>query len=167
MQSECDIIVWDSSVIIDAIQKTNKRYDLIKPFIQSAERNHLTIVVSEVSIVEVTYLDKNRHNENLPPTDQEIQIIDEWFENDYIDRRPVLPGISELAREYIRNYNVRTMDSIIVATAVFFKIPLLHTFDGYSDIKTKRKKNKLLTLDGKLGTPALRIRVPDNEEDIF
>src|SRR3990172_8604147 len=101
MQSDCEYIVWESSVIIDAIQKTEERFILIQPFIKSAESGNLTIVVSEISIAEVTYIDKKRREQNKLPTSKEVKMIEEWFENEYVDRRIVHPGISELARSFV------------------------------------------------------------------
>lgn len=160
MRSDVKKVVWDSCVIIDAIQKTPGRYEKIEPFLKDAENGKLLIVVSELSVAEVSHLTKLTDNGIL--LDDQVQLIKDWFENPYIVRRPVHAGISELAGEVGRKHKLkRAPDRIIVATALFEKIPQIHTFDGIDP----KKKNKLLPLDGQIGDPPLRIREPDPAQD--
>ncbi len=165
MQSEYDRIVWDSCVIIDAIQKTEGRYDAIRPFIRAAERGDLTFIVSEISVAEVVYL-KKKHEENVPLRKQ-VQMIREWFDNEYIQRRIVHAGISELAGDLVRVHTIRSMDALIAATAVYYKVPLLHTYDGYGDQGPRKRRLGLLDLDGKIGDPPIRICAPNYDEGLL
>lgn len=82
--------------------------------------------------------------------------IQDWFENPYIVRRSVHPGISEKAAELARRYGIkRAADAVVLATALEEGVEIVHTFDG----EGKNKKG-LISLDGKIGDPPLRIEVP-------
>lgn len=155
-----DVVLWDSCVIIDAIQKTQEedRYAKIEPFVCEAQQGKIKIVVSEISVAEVTGLNSFQETTLTENQVKEHQrLIVEWFENPYIIRRPVVPGISELARDIGFQYGLAGLDRIIVATACFYKIPTIHTFDGAG----KKKKNKMIALSGQVGNPPVTIMEPD------
>ena len=156
MKEKSEKVVWDSCVIIDALQKTPGRYELIEPFLHEAHNKKLQIVISEISVTEVSHL-KELGKQGIP-IDEQIELIDDWLENPFIVRRPVIPGISELAKEIGRKFNLkRAADRIVVATAQFDNIPLIHTFDGIDS----QKKSKMLPLDNKIGDPPIRIMEPN------
>lgn len=151
-------VVWDSCVILDAIQKSGD-YDLIEPYLRDAENGKLKIVVSEISVIEVSRLD-DLASKGIDVVTQ-LQLIDDWFENEYVIRKPPIPGITDMALNVARNHNVRGNDAIIVATALFYRIPILHTGDGSS----RKKGGKLIPLDRKIGEPPLRITKPNPFEN--
>ena len=152
-------ILWDSCVIIDAIQGTPGRYEKIAPFLKDAENGKLLIVVSESSVAEVSHL--NKLTTQGVSLDEQAKIIKEWLENPYIYRVPLHAGISELASDIGRQFKLkRATDRIVVATAQFEKISLIHTFDGLDPAK----KSKILPLDGKvcdIGGTLIKITEPD------
>jgi len=76
--------------------------------------------------------------------------ITEFFRNPYIYIHTVDGLVAEPARQLIWDHNLQQRDSIHIATALLRTIPKLHTFD-----------ERLLRLDGKLGSPKLRICKPD------
>lgn len=162
MQTELKIVAWDTCVIIDAIQKTEGKYQLIEPFLKKAEEGNLLIVVSEVCVAEIQFLNKER--ELKTPTIKQLEKVLNWLNNDYIIRKNVDPGVSELASRYGLIHNITPLDSIVVANAVFHKVPVLHTFDG---TMKKNKKSPLLDLDGKIGDPALKICTPNYDEGLL
>lgn len=151
--------MWDSCTIIDALQKTEGRWELIEPFLDEAEAGNLEIVVSEISVVEVRNLRKMTAQGSEP--EQIAAMVRDWFDSPFIIRRNVHPGISELAAEIGRVHKIkRAADAVVVATAVYESIPVLHTFDGWGN----KKKAGLLRLDEKIGDPPLRIVVPNPAE---
>lgn len=155
MTSDRELVVWDSCVIIDALQKTEGRWDLIEPFLSEAEQGRLTIVVSEISVAEVSKLKalKDTHS-----NEQIIQMIKDWFDHEYVARRPVHAGISEIAAQIARLHNIRrAADATVIATAVYENIGTVHTFDGY----TNKGPAGLLRFDGKIGDPPVTIAAPD------
>lgn len=154
-------VVWDSCVIIDAIQRTPGRIDMLMPFLEDAENGQLEIVVSEISVAEVKHL---RELENSKSADEIADLIRDWFDNSYIIRRNVHPGISEAAAQIGRVHKLkRAADAVVIATAIHENVETVHTFDGYKDPDgtTITRKSGLLKLDGKVGTPPVNIVVPD------
>jgi len=140
-------VVWDTCIVIDAIQKTAGRWHLLEPILQEAQAGQVQIVVSEVTVAETTHFRKTTET-----IEAQVKMIRAWFENPYIIRRPVYPAISELAARIGRVHGVkRATDTIVLATALHDHVPLLHTFD-----------DNLVALDGKLGgSPPLKICHPD------
>lgn len=157
MATDPERIVWDSCVVIDAIQKTPGRYEEILPFLGDAERGKLQIVVSETTVAEVNRL--GHLQDQGVEIEHQVRLILDWFENPYIIRRPVHPGISELAAEIGRKYGVKRVgDTIVLATALFDHIGVVHTYDGVGNRKG------LIDLDGQIGDPPLRITAPNYAE---
>lgn len=50
MRTEPNRVVWDANVVIDALQKTDGRWQKIEPFLQEAENGNLEIVLSEITV---------------------------------------------------------------------------------------------------------------------
>ena len=154
MPNSVERVVWDACVVIDAIQKTEGRYELIEPFLLDAERGEFQIVLSEGTVGEVVYLEKLDEAGMSRP--EQRRLINDWLENPYIVRRSIHPGVSRLAAELGDQYGIKRLgDRLVVATALMDGVPLLHTFDGHGN------KPGLLAFDGMIGKPPLRITIPD------
>ena len=147
-------VVWDANVTIDAIQQDAEHWQDIAPYLKEAENGRLTIVLSEVTVSEVTTL--NGLNGVGVSVQDQARLIRDWLENPYIVRRTFDRGIAELAVELGRLHHIkRAGDKAVVATAVFYEVPIIHTYDG-----------KLLALDGLThGTFSLRIVKPNYYKD--
>ena len=163
MPNKRDVVMWDSCIIIDAIQKSPQYWSAIEPFVADAEAGKLLIVVSEISVAEVSSL--GGLNEQGVSLEEQAKLIREWFENPYVSRRQQHAGISELAAEYGRTYSLKAApDRVVLATAVFEKIPVLHTRDGAG---ASPRSKMLLPLDRKVGNPPLRIEVPNYRQGLL
>lgn len=146
-------VYWDSCVIIHRIQKTPAHINILEYLINEAENNRLLIVVSTFTIAEVVKID------SVPPlTEEQDKLISDYFDNDYIVIRPLTIPIARLAREISRKHNIKPKDAVHVATAVFWKVPLLHTYD-----------NNLCKKTGLIGDPPLKIENPSyvNQVPLF
>ncbi len=149
---DLEIIAWDSCIIIDAIQRDSGRYPHIKPMVSRAEVNDIFILVSTTSIAEVRYC-KEFVAQGMTQDNQD-EIISRWFDNSYVVKRNADFGICELAAKLGRQYKdsgITPLDSIILATALDRKAGTLVTYD-----------DKLHNLDGEVGSPALRIKLPED-----
>ena len=154
------VAVWDSCVIIDAIQKTPGRYGKIEPFLKDAESGNFQIVISENSVGEVSYL-SGLDKEGVSKARQR-QLISEWLDNPYIIRRTVHPGISALAAKLGDEHNIKRVgDRTVIATAVFEQIPLVHTFDGSGSKPGILALDNMIPLDDTAGSQHLHICVPN------
>ena len=148
-----EIIAWDSSVIIDAIQNHPTRYADIQPMIRRAEADDLLIVVSTASIAEVIYLRELSAN-GMTQEDQN-DLIQKWLDNSYLIKRVADLEVCTKAAEIRRAHDkVTPVDSIIVATAALSGVDALVTYDGIGD------DVGLLQLNDKIN--GLRIVEPGN-----
>lgn len=156
--------VWDTCVLIHAIEKSGERWAQIEPYLRDAERGDFTIVIPESVVAELKYL-PGLHEDGVKYTEQ-MKLISDFLLNPYIVRRPIHPGVSELAAEIGHSYNIKRVgDALVVATAVFWKIPVLHTYDGSGK---KVKRNTLLAKDGLIPinqTEKLNISIPNYGEN--
>lgn len=151
MASKIEVIAWDSCVIIDALQGTGKKLDL-SALVKRGQDGHLQILISELSIIECSHLKAS----NLPKDDQH-KLLDAWFESPFIIRQAIHPGITRRAIAIARQHELTASDAIILATAEYRKVGVLHTGDG----KGKKQGKKLLPLSGKIGDPPISIMEPD------
>lgn len=88
-------------------------------------RGNVLIVTSALTIAEVLFI---RQGPKLPPEKREV--VEKFFKADYIAVRNVTRHIAELARDVFWDHGIKPKDAVHVATAAFFKVPVLHTFDG-------------------------------------
>lgn len=160
MPSRPKSVVWDACVLIDAIQKDPEHYPAIQPFLDDAEKGKLLIVLSEVTVGEVVKLD-NLAAQGMSLEEQE-RLIRDWLINPYVVRKIFHRGITDMATRICRLHTLKDVgDRAVMATALFYRVPLIHTYDG------EGRKGQLLKLDGKLGTPPIRIMVPNYYEDML
>lgn len=147
-------ILWDANVAIDAIQKDPEHWQDIAPYLKEAENGRLSIVLSEVTVSEVTAL--NGLNDVGVSVQDQARLIRDWLENPYIVRRNFDRGVTELAVELGRLHHIkRAGDKAVIATAIFYEVPTVHTYD-----------DKLLALDGLThGTFSLRVVKPNYYKD--
>ena len=154
-----DLVLLDSSVIIDVIQELDDVYRPLKRLIERAKAGETTIVISSVSRVEVKYL-RQLAAKGMAQEEQN-KLIAGWFNSDYIYERvadrAVCDRAADLRRHVAQNYVDKALtpiDSIILATAELMKVSQLISLDdgksGDRDIGG-RKPIGLLELDGSLG----------------
>lgn len=80
---------------------------------------------------------------------EQDQMINDLFENDYFIIRPVDIPIARISRRISREFGVKPKDAIHLATAIFWNVPVFHTYE-----------DKLLNKNGKIGDPPLKIEPP-------
>ncbi|MCK4606783.1 MAG: type II toxin-antitoxin system VapC family toxin [candidate division Zixibacteria bacterium] len=136
---------WDSDVFLGLFNEEKDKVNKCKGVIRLAEDGEITIVTSALTLTEVVWI------KGLPRLSEESEDkIRRFFEQGYIAVRPVDRVIAEDARQLIWKHGVQPKDAIHVATALELELSVLDTFDG-----------ELHKLDGKLGSPVLRIGPPD------
>lgn len=112
--------------------------------LHSAEGGEIKIVTSALTLTEVV------HIKGLVPMDAKDETtIEDVFQKDCIVIVDVDRRIAEFARQLVWKHGVKPKDSVHVASALVAKVDELHTFD-----------DDLLKLDGKLGSPPLKICEP-------
>ncbi len=143
-------IYWDSCVVISCIERTPDRYPVLKTIIRGAETGSLVLVASTLVIAEVVKLNGLTETE-----EKQAKLIQDFFENDYIEIRTVDRLTAEYAANISRKHGLKPADAIHVATAILHKCDCLQTYDGVQGCHSK-----LLALDGQIGWPTLAIKPP-------
>lgn len=91
----------------------------------AAERGLLLIVTSALTTAEVIY------KKGTPKLDQSKRVlVSNFFRQEFISQRPLTREIAELARDVVWDCAIKPKDAVHVATAAFFKLRDLHSFDG-------------------------------------
>ena len=121
--------VWDTSVIIDYLEGTERAREHVPFIISEVERGETRILVSAYAEVEVVRLDSAL-------TDTEEDMIREFFRRSYVYRCQLDSRTAEIARHIARlssrDDKVRTVkpkDAVHVATAIRWNIPIFEAFD--------------------------------------
>ncbi len=145
------LIYWDSDVFISRFQKWPGRIDVLRKFTDAAERNEINLVVSTFSLTEIAkvpglYGDPAK---DKPLKEKQLAKVSAYFENDYIVVRPLTVDIAEMAREYVCKHGIKPGDAVHVATAIYWNVPLLHSYD-----------ERLCKRNGLIGDPPLVIENP-------
>ena len=92
--------------------------------IQQAQQGHVLIVTSAFTLAEVLFI---KGQGKLDPAKR--QQVETYFRAEHISVRNLTRAVSELARDVFWDFGINPKDAVHVATAVFYKIPVLHTFD--------------------------------------
>lgn len=125
------VVYWDSCVFIELLQANRPdRYETVRAIAGDAQRGHVKIVTSALTLAEVVTLS----GLSLEDAKKE-QLIADFFENDYIFVRNVDPAIAECARRIIRAHGFKPPDAIQAATAILNRVQVLHTYDGTKMLK--------------------------------
>ena len=143
-------IYWDSCVYIDCIQQTPERYDVLAEIVTEAQNGKIVLVASALIVAEVSKL--AGLGVEIAEQTNRIRL---FFENDFISIRNVTRRVAEDAARFGREHSIKPADAVHVATALHYECVSFQTYDGES-----KCRGKLLALDGKVGTPPLKIEVP-------
>ena len=134
--------LWCSCVIIGYLAGEDALKEVCPRIIEQAARGEAEIIVSTVAMAEVAYL------KGMDVDDSERR-IQEFFARDYVVPVAVDPTVARTARRHIREYALKPLDAIHLATAAVWRIPTLETTDP-----------DLLNLSRQVGNPLITIRRP-------
>jgi len=142
---------WDSSAFLAWLLPEPDREDACSSVLRAAEEGDLELVTSALTLTEVIKLKGKPELKK----DHETKIA-KFFENEYIILRNVDRFIALAAQRLVWEQNLSPKDSIHVATALRWKIPVLDTFDeGLIALS-----GKLSIEEGNPNSPRLEITTP-------
>ena len=118
------LLYWDTDVFIHRFQRTPAHITILQQLTDAAERGGIMFVQSTFTIAELV---KDPEGEKLTVVQESL--IEDFFENDFVTVRTLTEQIAFLARKIAREYGLKPGDAVHVATALFWKVPILHTFD--------------------------------------
>lgn len=99
MTEPVDLVGWDSTVFIDALEKKRGRFEHIEPILQDAEDGKLVIFCSTLAMVETATV------KGVSQAESEKMIAD-IFESDYIHMEAVHRRVAEIARKIVRDHGL-------------------------------------------------------------
>jgi predicted nucleic acid-binding protein len=134
---------WDAVTFLRFLQDAEGG-DVCAAVLQEASNDKIQIVTSALTLAEVIKLKKHKA---IPKTD--AQKIHAFFQHQYIIVKDVNRYIAEAAQRMVWDNGINPKDAVHVATAVYFHVPQLNTFD-----------KGLLKKTDKIGNPPLKIVVP-------
>lgn len=137
-------IYWDSDPFLGFLNKEDGKIDCCGALIDKAKNGDITIFTSALTFVEVVKL--KGHD---PIGSDRIRDLELFFAEPFIRVAELDRFIAEEARKLVWNHGIDPRDSVHVATAIKWKVPLLNTYDG-----------ALLKKDRKIGNPPLIIKQP-------
>ena len=129
---------WDSSTFLAWLLPEPEREAACRSVLRAAEDGELELVTSAITLTEVIKLKGKTELKR----EHEKKITD-FFKNDYIILRNVDRFVALSAQRLVWDRSLMPKDSIHVATALHWKIPVLDTFD-----------DGLIALNGKLALEA-------------
>lgn len=136
---------WDSDVLIHALQRTPEHLTELEPLISEAESGNIQILLSTFTLMEI-YKDLDGINAISKDDDE---LIISFFENPYFIFKDVTQPIALSTRQISREFGIKPKDAVHVATALYYNVPVLFSYD-----------DGLLKKSGKIGSPALEIVKP-------
>ena len=151
-------VALDSCAILHLLWETPQWYPHVRAIYDDGVAGNVEIVVSEISVAEVSRLEA-QGGKPLSP-DEQARIISQFFRHLFIDRRGVTSREAEFATRLIRRHNIGTCDAVIAATAALAGADTLYTTDGCTN---RRKAGTLLTV-GEIVTDGgrrMRVEPPD------
>lgn len=141
-------LYWDSCVFIDRIARTAGRIDALEQITDAATGGDIIIVASTLCIAECYKI-----KESLDSWSVQKKLINDFFDNPWIELVQVDSVVAEKAQEISRDFGIKPPDAIHIATAILRKAEEFQTYDG-------KKGHSPLKFDGLIGKPPLRIKVP-------
>jgi predicted nucleic acid-binding protein len=146
MPTRPPVFYWDSSVWIDRIQRTKGKITPLQQITDLAKEGQIQLCTSTLTLTEIL-----RGEGDVPLTLEEQDKIDKFFRVCKVMLYPVDISTGRLGAE-LRNAHpsLKTPDAIHLATAVRYKISIVHTYD----------RKDMLKKSLKIGDPPLKIEKP-------
>ena len=161
MQNRLRRVYWDSCVFIALIsnlmtsQATDRRWHCQR-FFDDAINGRIEIVTSVITIAEVVRAEAVPGTPTNPVPQVIRQKIEDLFNEPYLQLVHVDTARAAEARDLTWQFpQIKYPDSMHLACARYAQVDARHTYDG------EGKQTGLLSFDGQIGNPPIRILVPE------
>jgi len=119
-----EVIYWDSDAFIGLINKEIGKVEACEDVWAVAQKGQLVIVTSTLTSAEVIY------SKGVPKMDiAKRPRIRNFFRDSFIVQKPLTRKIAELATDVVWDCSIKAKDAIHVATAAYYGIAVIHTYD--------------------------------------
>lgn len=132
MPDDIPMYYWDACVLLSYLEGRPDRIHDISAFLNDAENGRVSIVTSDVSIVEVAFVAHERKGGLSVEAEAEIESL--WAPGSVIQTVDFNKLIARAARRLIREsvnrgWQLKPLDAVHLATARFMKVEHFHTYD--------------------------------------
>jgi predicted nucleic acid-binding protein len=143
--------VFDASVWVALLEDERDRADHVQRLLEQAEAGDLQVLVSTLTITEVT---KGPKASDPPMSVEHQETFEEFLDNPYVTLVSVDPAVARRGRDIRREHRaLKTPDAIMIATAIVAGAGVLYTYD----------EDDLLPLNGHPTVGGLQIIEPPVE----
>ena len=134
------IVGLDTAPLIYFIEENSTYFPMVQPFFQAASAGEFTVVTSVVTLLEVLVHPLRLGNQLVAQRYRDILVNSRGF-----TMASLVPEIAEKAARFRANYNIKTPDSIQLATAQHYQA----TFFLTNDMRLPSLPNiKIVCLEG-------------------
>jgi predicted nucleic acid-binding protein len=121
------LVYWDSDAFLALLNgdKTASEMQGCLDVWTLGQKGLIHIVTSTLTVAEVIHM---KGTPKLDPTKRHL--VSNFFRQHFISLKPLTREIAELARDVVWDSNIRPKDAVHVATAGYYKLRELHSFDG-------------------------------------
>jgi len=130
-------LYWDANCFLSYVNGIPDRLPDLDALLAEANRGEVEILTSTISIVEVAFGQAEQDNKQLDP-DVETALNELWSPSSPIDLVEFYPQIAQRAKDLMRSglpkeWNLKPMDAIHLATAQHLEATYFHTYDEKLD----------------------------------
>jgi predicted nucleic acid-binding protein len=120
------LVYWDSATFLALFSKNESpnNCELCEDVWNECKQGMSLIVTSTLTVAEVIFL---KGTPKLDPSKRPL--VNNFFRDEHIILKPLTRSIAELARDIVWDVSIHPKDAIHIATAVTYKIGVIHTFD--------------------------------------
>jgi predicted nucleic acid-binding protein len=120
------LVYWDSSTFLALFNKDESpvNCELCEDVWHECEKGKTLLITSTLTIAETIFL---KGTPKLDPAKRPL--VNNFFRAEHIILKPLTRTIAELARDIVWDVSIHPKDAIHIATAVTYKIGIIHTFD--------------------------------------
>jgi predicted nucleic acid-binding protein len=119
-----DEYYWDANAFLGVLKGETDKAPVCKLVLKAASNGTVVIVTSALTLAEVLFV---KHQGKLDISTR--QTVENFFKADYISVRNVTRQTADLARDLFWDFKIDPKDALHVATALIYKVPVLHTYD--------------------------------------
>ncbi len=119
-----EVVYWDSNAFLGLLNGEVEKVAPCEDVWAAGEKGHLIIVTSTLTVAEVIY---SRGVPKMDPAKRPK--VNDFFRAPHIVQKPLTRKIAELARDVVWDCNIQAKDAIHVATAAYYHVGILHTYD--------------------------------------
>jgi predicted nucleic acid-binding protein len=153
-------VYWDSCCFLACLNREPEHCAAFDDIIKEAEGKRLKIVASPLTLAEVMHI---KGYSRCSRSQQEQ--IKRFFDQQYISIRDVTSFIGFKAQELLwENTALQPWDALHLATALFYKIPTLHTTDKVLLQLSNKFRQDEITICKPIGVPQMRLDLQISED---